>query len=157
MLFTFHLFTFSLITFHLSLFTFHLGRPEIGNPKVWPTNQRTNQLTWVGARDTCVSKNKIIKIKNKTNTKTKVWPDWVEPWQTWLSWIIHVWSASILLLQNQQSSLITLSTLRCKNYESELLKPITPNISAVIYVWSTLALALSGLTGLFDQCQRSDA
>ena len=36
------------------------GRPEIGNPKVWRTNgltyQLTNQLTWVGARDTCVSK-----------------------------------------------------------------------------------------------------
>ena len=31
--------------------------PEIGNPKVWLTNQRTDQLTWVGARDTCVSKN----------------------------------------------------------------------------------------------------
>ena len=31
--------------------------PEIGNPKVWPTNLPTNQLTWVGARDTCVSKN----------------------------------------------------------------------------------------------------
>ena len=34
-----------------TIFTFHLI--EIGNPKVWPTNQ----LTWVGARDTCVSKN----------------------------------------------------------------------------------------------------
>ena len=34
--------------------------PEIGNPKVWRTDGRTdgltNQLTWVGARDTCVSK-----------------------------------------------------------------------------------------------------
>ena len=34
--------------------------PEIGNPKVWPTYGLTNgwtyQLTWVGARDTCVSK-----------------------------------------------------------------------------------------------------
>ena len=33
------------------------GRPEIGNPKVWLTYQPTYQLTWVGARDTCVSKN----------------------------------------------------------------------------------------------------
>ena len=33
-----------------------MWRPEIGNPKVWPTNLLTDQLTWVGARDTCVSK-----------------------------------------------------------------------------------------------------
>ena len=37
-------------------FTFHLGHPEIGNPKVWPTNQ----FTGVGSRDTCVSK-KVLK------------------------------------------------------------------------------------------------
>ena len=41
--------------------------PEIGNPKVWRTDQRTDQptnlLTWVGARDTCVSKN-IARIAN---------------------------------------------------------------------------------------------
>ena len=32
------------------------GRPEMGNPKVWLTYGRTDLLTWVGARDTCVSK-----------------------------------------------------------------------------------------------------
>ena len=31
------------------------GRPEIGNLKVWLTYGRTDQLKWVGARDTCVS------------------------------------------------------------------------------------------------------
>ena len=37
------------------------------NPKVWPTYQLTNQptylLTWVGARDTCVSKNQDLRFK----------------------------------------------------------------------------------------------
>ena len=47
--------------------------PEIGNPKVWLTNQLTNQLTWVGARDTCVSKKKIygrhnISVRSSWNT-----------------------------------------------------------------------------------------
>ena len=40
------------------------GQPEIGNPKVWLTYLRTDQLTWVGARDTCVSK-KLLFLKNK--------------------------------------------------------------------------------------------
>ena len=30
-----------------------------GNSKVSPTNQPTNGLTWVGARDTCVSKKRL--------------------------------------------------------------------------------------------------
>ena len=34
--------------------------PEIGNPKVWRTDLPTNQLTWEGARDTCVSKKGIM-------------------------------------------------------------------------------------------------
>ena len=33
-----------------------LGRPEIGNPKVW-LYLPTDRHTWVGAWDTCVSKN----------------------------------------------------------------------------------------------------
>ena len=38
--------------------------PEIGNPKVWRTYGRTDQLTRVGSRDTCVSKNAFFCDEN---------------------------------------------------------------------------------------------
>ena len=38
------------------------GRPEIGNPKVWPNYLPTNLLTWVGARDTCMSKKESLLV-----------------------------------------------------------------------------------------------
>ena len=65
-----------LFTFRFSLFTFHL-EIQIGDWKSesvtngratrdWKSESVTNQLTWVGARDTCVSKNvKDKKLKRK--------------------------------------------------------------------------------------------
>ena len=59
--------------------------PEIGNPKVWRTNELTNGLTWVGARDTCVSKNQTKLRQSFDNSKMSMtqlmWP-WHARWSS---------------------------------------------------------------------------